>query len=114
MIIKNRAAFGALFENMVIVDIMKNFINNGIKTNFTFYRDSNQNEIDLIIEKNLPTPIEIKASHSLDNKFFKTINWFAQQHSYNTPTVIYGGDHNQERTNANVISWQNLEKLIKI
>jgi predicted AAA+ superfamily ATPase len=114
LIIKNRAVFGALFENIVIVDIMKNFINNGIKTNFTFYRDSNQNEIDLIIEKNLPTPIEIKASHSLDNKFFKTINWFAQQHSCNTPTVIYGGDHNQERTNANIISWQNLEELIKI
>lgn len=114
IIIKNRVVYGALFENMVIVDIIKNFINNGLKTNFTFYRDSNQNEIDLIVERNLPIPIEIKASHTLDNKFFKTVTWFSQQQSTHTPTVVYSGNQNQQRTNANVISWQNLEQIIKI
>lgn len=48
ILIKERAIYGALFENMAIVDIMKNFINSGMRTNTTFLRDSNQKEIDLI------------------------------------------------------------------
>ena len=31
-------------------NIIKNYNNHGIKPNLTFYRDSNQNEVDLIIE----------------------------------------------------------------
>jgi len=114
IIIKDRMIYGALFENMVIVDIMKNFINHGIKPRFTFYRDSNQNEIDLIIETNLATPIEIKASQTINSSFFKTVDWFKQQNNSNMPILVYGGKQNQERTNANVISWQNLDLIQKL
>jgi len=41
---------GALFENLVVADIVKSRKNNGFLDNFFFYRDSNQNEADLIID----------------------------------------------------------------
>lgn len=42
---------GALFENFVIQEIMKYFINNGKRPSLYFYRTNNGLEIDLIIEK---------------------------------------------------------------
>ena len=115
MIIKDRMIYGALFENMVIVDIIKNYNNHGIKPNLTFYRDSNQNEVDLIIELgNQITPVEIKASQTINSAFFKTANWFKEHSNSNNPIIIYGGDQNQQRTNGHVVSWQNLNIIIGI
>ena len=43
---------GMLFENMVVTEVMKFFFNNGQNsTGLTFYRDSNGNEVDLVIQQ---------------------------------------------------------------
>ncbi|MFP4157428.1 MAG: DUF4143 domain-containing protein [Opitutales bacterium] len=39
---------GAFFENMVIVDLLKNRLNSGRDGRLLFYRDSNGREIDLL------------------------------------------------------------------
>lgn len=39
---------GNLFENFVIIELVKHQINKGIGPNFYFYRDSNNNEIDCL------------------------------------------------------------------
>jgi len=56
---------GAIFETYVISEIIKNYTNNGInpKIKLSFYRDTHQKEIDLIIEHDdILYPIEIKKS----------------------------------------------------
>lgn len=114
-VIKDRAIYGAVFENMVIVDIIKNFINNGIKPNYSFFRDSNQNEVDLLIELYGKTiPVEIKASQTMNNAFFKTVNWLKDQINAEGSVVAYGGDHNQDRAQGKVVSWRDLDFLLKI
>lgn len=108
-ITKNRTVYGALFENMIIVDIIKN---NNIRTLpalLSFYRDSNQKEIDLIIEKKTEIiPVEIKASETIQTAFFDTATWFKEiTKSTGTPLVIYGGNDTSKRSKGLVISWKN-------
>ena len=60
----NGAMNGALFENFVISEVIKSYYNSGNDVqNLYFYRDKDQHEIDLIIEKDgFLYPVEIKKS----------------------------------------------------
>ena len=60
----NGAMNGALFENFVISEVIKSYYNSGHDAqNLYFYRDKEQKEIDLVIEKDgVLYPIEIKKS----------------------------------------------------
>lgn len=110
IITKKRDLYGALFENMVIVDIIKNFNAAPTRPSLTFYRDTNQNEVDLIIETAGKTiPIEIKASETIDSRFFDVATWFQQEIKSDTPpVVVYGGDQDQKRSKGSVVAWNNL------
>ena len=60
---------GAFFENFVVMEIVKSWKHNGKKPLFYFYRDTRQNEIDLLIrEGNIYYPIEIKSTASPQRK----------------------------------------------
>ena len=61
---QNGAMSGSLFETFVVSEIIKSYLNAGKdSSNIYFYRDHNQNEIDLLIEENsVLYPIEIKKS----------------------------------------------------
>lgn len=114
-IIRERIMYGALFENMVIVDLIKSFNSHNMRPNLTFLRDSNQNEIDLIIELgNTVIPVEIKASQTMSSSFFDTLTWFQKQtNNKEEPIVVYGGDQNQTRTKGKVVPWHKLDALVK-
>ena len=61
---------GAIFETYVVSEIIKNFANNGknAKRYLYYYRDNNQQEIDLIINyDNVIYPIEIKKNSNPSN-----------------------------------------------
>ncbi|MEA3423041.1 MAG: ATP-binding protein [Bacillota bacterium] len=58
---------GSIFETFVVSEIIKTYINQGFnpKMHLYYYRDTNQNEIDLIIVKdNQIFPVEIKKSYN--------------------------------------------------
>lgn len=114
-LIQERTVYGALFENMIIVDIIKNCFALNFRPTMSFFRDTNQKEIDLIIEWGGKTvPIEIKASQTISSSFFDTLTWFQEETNQKTePTVVYGGDSNQKRTKGSVISWQHLDWFVK-
>lgn len=86
---------GNLFENMVVLDIIKNRYNQGKDHNLYFYRDSHQNEVDLIYKKAHDLiPIEIKISKTYNPHFKKGILNFKKNLKERVPYgfVIYGGD----------------------
>jgi len=60
----NGAMNGALFENFVISEVFKSYFNEGHDTqSLYFYRDKEQHEIDLVIEKDgVLYPVEIKKN----------------------------------------------------
>ena len=39
---------GHLFENLIVTEMLKRRLNEGKEPNIYFYRDSNQNEIDIV------------------------------------------------------------------
>ena len=48
-ILRNSIYCGRFVETYIINELRKTFVNNGIEPRFYYYRDNNQNEIDLII-----------------------------------------------------------------
>lgn len=68
---------GAIFETYVVTEIIKTYVNEGLnpKLYLYYYRDTNQNEIDLIIVRNnCIYPIEIKKSTNPGKKSIKNFN----------------------------------------
>lgn len=65
---------GALFENFIIMEMLKRRFNQGKESNLYFYRDSHQNEIDLILKNNSGLyAIEIKSSMTYHADFEKAL-----------------------------------------
>lgn len=70
--LKRSAFAGSFFETYVVNEIKKSYRNNGIKENFYYYRDNNQNEIDLIIlENGMLHFVECKAGVSYNRSDIK-------------------------------------------
>jgi predicted AAA+ superfamily ATPase len=54
---------GAIFETYVVSEILKSYWHNGLEANLYFYRDTDQKEVDLLIEANgMLYPVEIKKT----------------------------------------------------
>lgn len=71
--IQQGAKSGQFFESFVVSEIIKSFYNNGIEPPLYFYRDTNQKEIDLLIEYDRTIyPVEIKTSAKPDKKMVKS------------------------------------------
>lgn len=104
-------ARGALFENFIINEIMKNHMNKGVRPDLYFWADSSGYEIDLVVREGVSLhPVEIKSADTLRPEFFKNLNLF-QKISGTAPEncyLIYQGTENQNRDNAQVRSWRSL------
>ena len=96
---------GNLFENMVIMEGLKHRLHRGKRANLSFYRDSNGNEVDLLIGVGPDLyPVEIKAGMTINRDYFKGLNHFAGLFPLpHGRAVIYAGDQTQERTDGTSI-----------
>lgn len=96
---------GNLFENMAIVEALKYRYNRGKKGNLSFYRDSNGNEVDLLLEVGPDLfPIEIKSGETIVPDFFKGLTAFSKISPPLTrgAGLVYGGAEQQNRSQAQV------------
>lgn len=107
-------AKGALFENFIINEILKNQLNQNLSPKNYFWNVSGSYEIDLLLDKGgRLMPIEIKSSRTINSQFFEGLKYFQtlsgalSTESY----LIYGGDEVQKRSVAQVLSWQNLNDI---
>lgn len=75
--LKTHYLLGNLFENMMVSEIKKQMNITGHRHNLFFYRDSNQHEVDVIIDYALTQiPIEIKSSSTYSQEFSKGIKYW--------------------------------------
>lgn len=66
---------GRFFETFIYNEIRKTFINEGIKQEFFYYRDSDQNEVDLLLLRDGKIScIEIKAGQGFNSTVTKSFN----------------------------------------
>lgn len=108
-------AKGALFENLIIADLIKNYANRGQTPPLYFWRDSTGNEVDCLIENgSILKSIEMKAGSTISESFFKGLNFYADLSGTpaNNSFLVYGGDENSTRKAARVLSWKNTVDLL--
>jgi len=104
---------GALFENMVIADLAKNYYNQAEKMPLFFWRDSTGNEIDCLVEEgNTIKIIEIKSSATISPDFFKGLNYYKKFNASAKPYLLYGGIQNSIRKEAQILGWKSTEELL--
>ena len=68
---------GGLYENLVILEILKSRLNRGKRPEMFFYRDTHGNEVDLVIRRaRTLIPLEIKSAATFTPDFLKSIDHF--------------------------------------
>ena len=111
--ITSHYARGAIFENLIISELIKQRLHTGLEPNLYFWRDHKGREIDLILESGSSLiPVEIKSGSTKKGDYFSELDYWNKL-SGNTPEnsyVIYGGKEDQTRNNGNLISWRSLDK----
>ncbi|WP_456422542.1 ATP-binding protein [Lutibacter sp.] len=91
---------GALFENMIIVDLLKTRFNKAKTNNLYFWRDNVGNEIDVLLDNGATiTPIEIKSGQTVTSDYFKGIKYWNKLTKKEGGYVVYGGTVAQKRSN---------------
>lgn len=107
-------AKGALFENLVINEVLKNGLNRHTPSRAYFWNAAGAHEIDLILDQGGKLwPIEIKSGRTINERFFDGLRYF-QQVSGATPAesrLVYGGDDTQKRSIAQVLSWKQIHQI---
>ena len=90
---------GNLFENMVVVELLKQRLNKGKANNLYFWRNSRGNEVDIVIDNfEELIPIEIKSGKTITNEYFKGLKYWNHLTGYKGGKIIYGGEDYQKRS----------------
>lgn len=105
--------YGALFENFVIMEAMKDRLNTGASAEMYFYRDSEGHEVDLLLPVGSQVhAIEIKAGATVNPDYFRGLKTFAAHHPQALAggSVMFGGSTGQARSDWPVHSWRELAR----
>lgn len=108
---------GALFENMVLLDLIKFQFNRGRDANMYFYRDSHGTEIDIILKiRDFLIPIEIKSTQTYNTSLLKNLHKFQKLVGERAPVgfLIYAGDIEQPIKDIHLLNYQNASSLFNI
>ena len=107
---------GNIFETFIISELIKSKLNFGEKPSFFFWRDSNGNEVDLIVEQGINLmPIEIKSGRTLTHEAFAGLEKWRTLAGKKAvlPALIYGGDESYTQKGIKVIGWKECGQLLK-
>ena len=108
---------GSLFENMVVIEALKEHLNSGHEPSLYFFRNSNGLEIDLIRKRREALDLfEIKSGKSLDKNFTRFIKNFRKHYPQSLDseidgTVIYSGEDTPLFNNCRFANYTNTADL---
>ena len=105
---------GNIFETFIVSELIKSRLNRGERPAFSFWRDSNGNQVDLIVERdNKLMPIEIKSGKTLSRDSLAGLEkWCALAGDMGMmPSLIYGGSEVYQHKGVRVLGWQQSGEL---
>ena len=106
---------GALFENMIVMDVFKHRYNQGLEGGVYFYRDSNQNEVDILLKQEGEiTAIEVKSSLTYHPSFEKTLRQITDwvETPVTKKAIVYAGDFENAEGNVKLLNYKRLTELL--
>lgn len=107
---------GPLFENWVIVELLKSRYNQGKRSNLFFWRNNTGLEVDVIAEQaGKLIPIEIKSGATFASDWVQALRKWLEiaEEDAVTPALVYGGDQTWEAKPVTVYGWQYLDQLAR-
>ena len=93
----------------------ENSYNQGLSNGVYFYRDSNQNEVDILLKQEGEiTALEIKSSMTYHNSFEKTLSKLSEwiKTPISKKAVIYAGDFENDKGEITIINYRNLHHIL--
>lgn len=108
---------GQLFENMVILEVLKAQYNRGDDPNMFFFRDTHGHEVDLLLQKGRKIlPIEIKSGQTFHAEFMKNLTYFENlvgEEKCESGAIIYGGSLEQSVNGIKLLNFSNAKSLVE-
>ena len=106
---------GHLFENLIVMEALKWQFNRGKLASLYFYRDSNKNEIDLLMgESGKMNGIEIKSSMTYHTDFSKQLS--QMDTLIDTPigkrAVVYAGELENKTASVMLLNYKHFDYLL--
>ena len=90
--LKRSSHYGAIFENLLLSEIMKNRFNKQQMGKVYFFRDSSGKETDVVLEKEEKLiPVEIKSSAKTDIGGINSLKWFQKIFRQQGGILLQGG-----------------------
>lgn len=102
---------GHLFENLIVVELLKRRLNEGKESNLYFYRDSNQNEVDILVNNGSSLDaIEVKSAMTYNPSFEKALQKVNEW--VNPPVgkriIIYAGTLEDDKGDIRLLNYRNM------
>jgi len=107
---------GALFETLVVSEILKYQTNRGRGPDCSFWRDQHGREVDCLLEEGgRTTAIEIKAGRTPNAEYFTGLGQWRRIAGPDAgeTAVVYAGDSSQNRSAGRLVSWSAIESLFE-
>jgi uncharacterized protein len=101
---------GALFENLIILELLKARFNNGQRSNLFYWRDRTGNEIDVLLDQSAQVvPIEIKTAATFTTDYVKGINyWKKINPNVKKAFVVFTGK-TASLDKISILNWKEIE-----
>jgi predicted AAA+ superfamily ATPase len=108
---------GALLENLVLAELLKEAYNQGKSAGLYYWRDKTGNEVDFLLpESGYKKLIEVKAGKTLNTDYFRGINYFRkiyQGKSRIKAYLIYGGDNEYNFKQTHILNWMHATNAVR-
>ncbi len=106
---------GALFETMVVNELLKARCNAGLREPLYFWRDNIGTEVDVVLERGQEVAaVEIKSGPTVSADAFSTLakwrKYASERGKFGAihPALVYGGDTRFTRDGVDVMPWSGL------
>ena len=104
---------GPLFETWAVAEFVKYRANRLLSPALYFWRDSNGNEIDLVVDRGeLLYPVEFKAGQTIAGDWFEPLRKFLGLAKGSEGALLYGGAKRQQAREGVVVhGWAEVEAM---
>lgn len=106
---------GALFETLVVSEVLKHRRNLGVPADIYFWRDNNGIEADLLIEDGAKLqPVEIKSGQTVTQDYIRAAQRAGRipGEEGRMPWLVFGGEESYERSGVRVVGWRELPAVL--
>ena len=107
---------GHLFENLIVMEALKWQFNHGRESNLFFYRDSNKNEIDLLMGRHGPmSGFEVKSSMTYHTDFAKQLVQMDSllKRPVGRRAVVYAGSLENTQSEVQLVNYRHFSRVLE-